>query len=182
MSSDSNSGNESNLSDEELEDGEIISHKKKNNKSHKKEQEKDSDDKIRRKELFLNAKEEFEEISCQLPQTFDNITVLEFGEIKSNKNFYTTIKIYPIGYKCEVTIKGSNPPVIIVVEVVDMDDQLEFLVTMKSSNRVHMASSEDDVFRKVMRDTVLLISPACYSVCVCSMEEVMMMKNILFLI
>lgn len=103
--------------------------------------------KNQRKEFYLNAKEEYEVISCQLPYQFHHITVLEFGEIKSNKNFYTKTKIYPVGYKCEVTIKSSNT--IIVVEIVDMDDQLEFLVTLKSSNRVFMASSEEDIFKKV---------------------------------
>jgi hypothetical protein len=163
MSSDNNSIHESNISDEDLEDGEILSSPKKNNKSQKKQQENDSNEKNKRKELFLNAKEEFEEVRCQLPLSFDNITVLEFGEIKSNKNFYTTMKIYPIGYKCEVTIKGSTPPVVIVVEVVDMDDQLEFLVTMKSSNRVHMASSEEDVFQKVCLSPPRLPPRACLS-------------------
>ena len=83
----------------------------------------------------------------QLPKIFSNITVINFGEIKTIPSFYTSNKLFPIGYKCEVVIKGSNH--IIVVEIVDMDEQLEFLVTVKPSNRVYMASSEKDVFRKV---------------------------------
>jgi hypothetical protein len=128
-----------------LEDGEIILSKtKKKNKKNKNQRVINNS----KKEFYLRAKEDFEEISCQLPHQFGNILVLSFGEIKSSQNFYTKDKIYPVGYKCEVTIKNSNSNNILLVEVVEMDNQLEFMVTL-SSNRVLVVSSEAEIFEKV---------------------------------
>jgi hypothetical protein len=152
---------QSSIHSSNLEDGEIIIPKKRTQKKKNQRNNKNS----KKQQYFLQAKADFEEMSCQLPQQFGNILVLEFGEIKSNQNFYTKDKIYPVGYKCEVTIKNPHANNTLVVEIVDMDDQPEFLVTLKSSNRVMMASSEAEIFRKVNEKLFFLIRSLLASYC-----------------
>lgn len=102
---------------------------------------------IEKERIYQIKNKEIHSLRSELPKIFSNIIILEFGEIKNFKSFIKRNKIYPVGYKCEIIIKNNNH---IIIEIVDMDNQPEFLITFKSSGRVEMVSSEIDIFKKVI--------------------------------
>ena len=116
-----------------------------------------------RQEAHEKACAELSEIMPTLPKKFGNITVFEFGKINTGKAFHTPVRLYPVGYKCEVEVDANllsprgrvsgNSSQILQCEIMEMDDEPEFLLTVQSSGRVYIASSEAEVWRKVLSPT-----------------------------
>lgn len=113
-----------------------------------------------RLEAHESAKSELQEIIPDLPKKFGNITVFDFGKLNTDKAFHTPVKLYPVGFKCEIELDGNimsprgrgsskNTTTILQCEIVGIDDQPEFLITVQSSNRVFISSTESGVWRKV---------------------------------
>jgi hypothetical protein len=113
-----------------------------------------------RQEAHENSAEQLQDITPKLPHQFGNITVIEFGEINTGRAFHTPVKLYPVGYKCEVEIdstllsprgrgSSSGAKTVLLCEIMEIDDQPEFLLTVQSSGKVYISSTEEGVWRKV---------------------------------
>lgn len=113
-----------------------------------------------RQDAHENAAKRLEEIIPNLPKKFGNITVIDFGEINTGRMFHTPVKLYPIGYKGEVEIESSflsprgrgssnSTTTVLLCEIMEIDDQPEFLLTVQSSGKVYISSTEEGVWRKV---------------------------------
>jgi hypothetical protein len=122
----------------------------------KRKQDEEDGSAERREEAHVAAQAEMKTAQEQLPFQSGGIKVLNFGELKpSLSSFQTPVSLYPIGYKCEVTVEHRESPfrpsskATVLCEILEVDDQPEFVLTVESSGRVFIASSEDAVWKKV---------------------------------
>lgn len=108
-----------------------------------------------RQELHKEASERLSAVVDDLPQVFDGIKVYNFGRVVSNELFHSTIKVYPVGYKCEMDIDTSHSrrynddTHTLLCEIFGFDDEPEFVVTVKSSGKVFIAATEAEAWKKV---------------------------------
>jgi hypothetical protein len=110
----------------------------------------------RKEEAHLAARSELLAAQQQLPFQAGNIKVLDFGTLRpSSPAFHSPVSLFPVGYKSEVTVEHRESPFrpsskeVVLCEVLEVDDQPEFVLTVQSSGRVFIAPSEDGVWKKV---------------------------------
>ena len=142
------------------EEDEELKNKKRNGISSSKKKDEDKDDESdsaeRREEVHREAHSELLKAQKELPFISGAIKVLDFGSLRpSSSAFHTPVSLYPVGYKSEIIVEHRESPFrplceeTVLCEVLEVDDQPEFILTVQSSGRVFIASSEDGVWKKV---------------------------------
>ena len=113
----------------------------------------------RREETHAAAQVDLQRALKQLPHQVGAIRVLDFGTLKPHSpSFHSPISLFPVGYKSEITVEHRESPFrpaskeTVLCEVLEVGDEPEFVLTVRSSGRVFIAPSEDGVWKKVGRE------------------------------
>lgn len=114
----------------------------------------------RRLQLFEKANEHTLQEVSSLPKDYSGIRVIELGRIDSRASFHNAVQIYPVGYKCEQVVNSAfnnrgSRQTLITCEIIDVEGDPEFLITIKSTGQLYMATSESAVWKKVWFLTLL---------------------------
>lgn len=88
-----------------------------------------------------------------LPIEIKGIRIFSLGKINVDNQFHNEVQIYPIGYKCEqnilISARGSGRQIAVICEIIEVEGDPEFLLTVKSTGQTYLASSESEVWKKV---------------------------------
>jgi hypothetical protein len=106
-----------------------------------------------KRQAYESAKENLSTLS--LPKQIDNFRLINLGHIDRRSSFHNVVQIYPIGYKCEQVIGSASiskgiTNKNIVCEIGDLDGYPEFKIVVKATGDTFLASTEANVWKKVI--------------------------------
>jgi hypothetical protein len=114
-----------------------------------------SHDHVSRAEYYEAARAHFNQFmeNNSLPQSIGDIKVIDIGRIDKRTPFHNSVQIYPVGYKCEQVVSTNSVArgireTSLWCEIVDVDGDPEFLITVKSTGQTHLAPTEEEVWKK----------------------------------
>jgi hypothetical protein len=109
-----------------------------------------------RADIYTAAKKKYNAtVKEGLPLDIDGIKVISFGTIDpDNNSFHSSVAIYPIGYKAEITVSisdhnHSNQSSRVQCEIVAKAGLPDFRVTEVTTDHSFSGSSEASVWKKV---------------------------------
>eukprot|EP01035_Chromulina_nebulosa_P019311 gene19311-25173_t len=89
-----------------------------------------------------------------LPLQCHNIKIYNLGTVDLRPSFHNSVQIYPVGYKCEQSItsgstsRGSSREQVVTCEIMDVEGDPEFIITVNATGQTYLAPSESLVWKK----------------------------------
>lgn len=102
---------------------------------------------------YQDAVDYFQVSKPELPADFGDIKVIDLGRIDTRSPFHNSVQIFPVGYKCEQLINSTSTTrgsrqTSVLCEIIDIDGDPEFLITVKSTGQTYMGTTEAEVWKK----------------------------------